>query len=50
LDRYGGDAASTADFEALAAEVGGREPGELDALFDAWLRAPRLPRLEDWIG
>jgi aminopeptidase N len=50
LDRYGGDVASTADFEALAAAVGGREPGELDALFDAWLRAPRLPRLEDWIG
>jgi aminopeptidase N len=50
LDRYGGDAASTADFEALAAEVGAREPGDLDALFDAWLRAPRLPRLDDWIG
>ncbi len=49
LDSYGDDAASTADFEALAAEVGGREPGQLDALFDAWLRAPLLPRLDDWI-
>ncbi|MGH9110722.1 MAG: M1 family metallopeptidase [Acidimicrobiales bacterium] len=49
-ERYGGGAASTADFEALAAEVGDREPGELEPLFDAWLRAPELPQLDDWIG
>jgi aminopeptidase N len=48
VERYGGRSASTADFEALAAEVAG--PGhDLSGLFDAWLRAPRLPDLDDWL-
>ena len=46
LDRYGGSSASTADFEALAAEVGGQD---VRPLLDAWLRSPRLPRLSDWL-
>jgi aminopeptidase N len=46
VDRYGGDSATSADFEALAAEVAGRD---LSALFDAWLRAPRLPILAAWL-
>jgi aminopeptidase N len=46
VDRYGGASATSADFEALADEVGGRD---LSGLFDAWLRAPRLPTLEDWL-
>jgi len=48
VERYGGGSAGTADFEALAAEVAG--PGhDLSALFDAWLRAPHLPDLDDWL-
>ena len=46
VDRYGGGSATSADFEALADEVGGRD---LSALFDAWLRAPGLPTLADWL-
>ncbi|EGD42123.1 putative metallopeptidase [Nocardioidaceae bacterium Broad-1] len=40
--RHGGGSVTTADFEALAAEVGGRD---LTPLFDAWLRRPALPDL-----
>jgi aminopeptidase N len=47
VERFGGDAASNADFEALAAEVAGRD---LAPLFDAWLRSDELPSLEDWLG
>jgi len=47
VDRYGGDAAGTADFEALAEEVSGQE---LTPLFDAWLRAPAMPDLDDWLS
>jgi aminopeptidase N len=47
VDRYGGDSADTADFEALAEEVSGVE---LTPLFDAWLRAPALPDLDDWLS
>ena len=43
---YSGRAASTADFEALAEEVSGQD---LTALFDAWLRAPQMPELDEWI-
>jgi aminopeptidase N len=46
VDRYGGASATSADFEALAGEVGGHD---LRALFDAWLRAPGLPALADWL-
>jgi aminopeptidase N len=46
VDRYGGASATSADFEALAGEVGGRN---LRPLFDAWLRAPGLPALADWL-
>jgi aminopeptidase N len=46
VDRYGGDAATTADFEALAEAVSGQE---LTPLFDAWLRAPALPDLHEWL-
>jgi aminopeptidase N len=46
VERYGGRSASTADFEALAAEVSGED---LTALFDAWLRAPSLPSLAEWV-
>jgi aminopeptidase N len=46
VDRYGGASATSADFEALAGEVGGRD---LHPLFDAWLRAPSLPALADWL-
>jgi aminopeptidase N len=46
VDRYGGSSATSADFEALAGEIGGRD---LSGLFDAWLRAPRLPTLTDWL-
>jgi aminopeptidase N len=45
--RYGGRSATTADFEALAEEVSGRDLGPL---FDAWLRSPDTPRLSDWVG
>jgi aminopeptidase N len=47
VETYGGASASTADFEALAAEVSGQD---LTGLFDAWLRSDELPRLEDWLG
>jgi aminopeptidase N len=46
VDRYGGASATSADFEALAREVGGHD---LRPLFDAWLRAPGLPALADWL-
>jgi aminopeptidase N len=46
IDRYGGASATSADFEALAGEVGGRD---LSGLFEAWLRAPGLPTLADWL-
>jgi aminopeptidase N len=46
VDRYGGASATSADFEALAAEVAGRD---LTALFDAWLRTPGLPALANWL-
>jgi aminopeptidase N len=46
IDRYGGHSATTADFEALAADRSGRD---LSGLFDAWLRAPRVPDLDDWL-
>lgn len=47
VERHGGGSASTADFEDLAEEVSGQE---LTRLFDAWLRAPALPPLDDWLG
>jgi aminopeptidase N len=47
VDRYGGESAATADFEALAEEVSGEE---LTPLFDAWLRAPELPDLDAWLS
>jgi aminopeptidase N len=46
VDRYGGASATSADFEAHAAEVGG---GDLQSLFDAWLRALHLPTLVNWL-
>jgi aminopeptidase N len=46
VERYGGASATSADFESLAEEVGGRD---LSDLFDAWLRAPELPSLADWL-
>ncbi len=48
VERYGGASASTADFEALAEEVSGDQ--DLDPLFDAWLREPRMPPLDDWLS
>ncbi|MFO7279736.1 MAG: M1 family metallopeptidase [Thermoanaerobacterales bacterium] len=45
-ERYSGRSASTADFEALAEEVSGQD---LDELFDAWLRAPEMPSLDEWL-
>jgi aminopeptidase N len=47
VERYGGRSAVTADFEALAEEISGEE---LTPLFDAWLRADDMPRLQDWLG
>jgi aminopeptidase N len=47
VERFGGGAASTADFEALAEEESGQD---LQPLFDAWLRAPTMPTLADWVG
>jgi aminopeptidase N len=47
LERYDDSSASTADFEALAEEVSGQE---LTGMFDAWLRAPEMPALDDWVG
>jgi aminopeptidase N len=46
VEEHGGGSATTADFEALAAEVAGRD---LSDLFDAWLRAPAMPDLADWL-
>jgi aminopeptidase N len=46
VDRYGGTTASTADFEALAAEVSGQD---LDDLFDAWLHRPAMPSPAEWL-
>ena len=46
VDRYGGGSATTADFEALAEDVAGRD---LHALFDAWLHGSGLPTLADWL-
>ena len=42
VERYAGGNATTADFEALAAEISGESHHEL---FDAWLRTPDLPDL-----
>ncbi|HWC08782.1 MAG TPA: M1 family aminopeptidase, partial [Solirubrobacterales bacterium] len=42
IARHSGGTVTTADFEALAAEVCGRD---LTPLFDAWLRRPTLPDL-----
>ncbi|UUZ61184.1 M1 family metallopeptidase [Nocardioides sp. B-3] len=42
VERFGGGNATTADFEALAAEISG-EP--LGTLFDSWLRGLSLPAL-----
>jgi aminopeptidase N len=47
VERFGGKSPSTADFEALAEEISGQE---LTPMFDAWLRAPTAPRLDDWVG
>lgn len=44
VSRFGGGNADTADFEALAAEVSGRD---LDELFEAWLHSTDLP---DWVS
>jgi aminopeptidase N len=46
VERHGGGAASTADFEALAEDVSGED---LTDLFDAWLRAEGMPALDDWV-
>jgi aminopeptidase N len=46
VERYGGGSASTADFEDLAEEVSGQD---LAGLFDAWLRAPVMPSLDEWV-
>jgi len=40
LTRFGGKSATTADFEALASEVAGKD---LTTFFDAWLRSTDLP-------
>jgi aminopeptidase N len=47
VERHGGGSATSADFEALAAEVSGED---LTELFDAWLRAPAMPALDDWVA
>jgi aminopeptidase N len=46
FSRHNGESASTADFEALAEELSGEE---LTPLFDAWLRAPVMPEVDDWL-
>jgi aminopeptidase N len=43
LERYEGDAASTADFIALSEEVSG---DDLDDLFELWLESEQLPSLD----
>jgi aminopeptidase N len=45
-ERYGGESATTAEFEELAEEIAGHD---LSPLFEAWLRSDELPRLEDWV-
>ncbi|MCY7401987.1 MAG: M1 family metallopeptidase [Nocardioides sp.] len=40
VERFGGGNATSADFEALAAEISGESLGDL---FDAWLRSTELP-------
>ena len=47
VERNDDASASTADFEALAEELSGQE---LTPMFDAWLRAPEMPALDDWVG
>ena len=47
LERYDDSSATTGDFEAVAEEVSG---AELTPMFDAWLRAPQMPDLDDWVG
>jgi len=47
LERHDDSSASSADFEALAEEISGQDLG---AMFDAWLRAPEMPALDDWVG
>ena len=42
VERFGGGNATTADFEALAADISGKPIADL---FDAWLRSPELPDL-----
>ena len=42
VEKYAGSSVTTADFEALAGEVGGVD---LDDLFEAWLRQTELPDL-----
>ena len=42
VERFDGQNATTADFEALAAEISATS---VDDLFDAWLRSPELPDL-----
>jgi aminopeptidase N len=42
VERFRGGNATTADFEALAAEISGQATNDL---FDAWLRTPELPDL-----
>ncbi len=46
LERYDDGSASTAEFEALAEDVSGRD---LTPMFDAWLRASEMPALGDWV-
>jgi len=45
VERHRGGSVTTADFEALAAEVTGADPAALTELFDAWLRRTPLPDL-----
>lgn len=40
VERFGGDGATTDDFEALVTEISGRDLGEF---FDRWLREDELP-------
>jgi aminopeptidase N len=46
VERFGGGSASTGDFEALAEDVSG---DDLTPLFDAWLRAPQMPDVGEWL-
>ena len=47
VERNDDSSASTADFEALAEELSDQD---LTPMFDAWLRAPEMPSLADWVG